>query len=208
MTRPETNTVTGLVLAGGRATRMNGIDKGLVEVAGQPMVDHVLQRLRPQVARLVINANRNHAVYATRGWPVVADASGEFAGPLAGMAAGLKAADTDWVVTVPCDSPLVPEDLVSRLSRAVINAGADAAVASGAGRLQPVFALLPRRLLTDLESFLAEGGRKIDRWYAQHTVAEVEFDDNEGAFLNVNTPDDRDQLEARLEGRFRDASDR
>ncbi|MFV8835638.1 molybdenum cofactor guanylyltransferase MobA [Aquisalimonas sp.] len=201
MTRPETNTVTGVVLAGGRATRMNGTDKGLVEVAGEPMVDHVIRRLRPQVAALVINANRSHAVYATRGWPVVPDAFGEFAGPLAGMAAGLRAAETEWVVTVPCDSPLVPADLVTRLSRAVVDAAADAGVASGAGRMQPVFALLPRRLLPDLESFLSEGGRKIDRWYAQHAVVDVEFDDAEGAFLNVNTPDDRDRLEARLEGR-------
>ncbi|SEO67169.1 molybdenum cofactor guanylyltransferase MobA [Aquisalimonas asiatica] len=207
MTRPETNTVTGVVLAGGRATRMNGTDKGLIEVAGEPMVDHVIRRLRPQVATLVINANRSHAIYAARGWPVVADGFGEFAGPLAGMAAGLGAAETDWVVTVPCDSPLVPAELVTRLGQAVIDTGADAAVATGAGRMQPVFAMLPRRLLPDLESFLGEGGRKIDRWYAQHAVAEVAFDDCDGAFLNVNTPEDRDRLEARLEGRTQSTAD-
>ncbi len=190
--------VTGVVLAGGRATRMGGTDKGLLEVANTAMVDHVLQRLRPQTAALVINANRNHADYATRGCPVVADAFGEFAGPLAGMAAGLGAAATEWCVTVPCDSPLVPPDLVARLASALRAEGADLAVAEGAGRMQPVFALLPRRLLPDLHGFLEEGGRKIDAWYARHTVARADFSDTEEAFLNINTPEERDQLEARL----------
>lgn len=190
--------VTGIVLAGGRATRMGGMDKGLVEVAGRAMVDHVLERLRPQTAALVINANRNHDVYATRGCPVVADAFGEFAGPLAGMAAGLQAATTDWAVTVPCDSPLVPPDLVARLAAALQAAQADLAVAEGAGRMQPVFALLPRRLLPDLEAFLGDGGRKIDAWYARHRVARADCGDVEEAFLNVNTPEERDSLAARL----------
>ena len=190
--------VTGVVLAGGRATRMGGTDKGLLEVAGIAMVDHVLQRLRPQTEALVVNANRNHADYATRGCPVVADAFGEFAGPLAGMAAGLAAAPTDWCVTVPCDSPLVPQDLVARLAAALQAQGADLAVAEGAGRMQPVFALLPRRLLPDLQGFLEEGGRKIDAWYGRHAVARADFSDSEEAFLNINTPEERDQLERRL----------
>lgn len=190
--------VTGVVLAGGRATRMGGTDKGLLEVAGVAMVDHVLERLRPQTAALVINANRNHAAYATRGCPVVPDAFGEFAGPLAGMAAGIEAAGTEWCVTVPCDSPLVPPDLVTRLAAALQSQGADLAVAEGAGRMQPVFALLPRRLLPDLHGFLEGGERKIDAWYGRHTVARVDFSDSEEAFLNINTPEERDQLEERL----------
>ena len=190
--------MTGVVLAGGRATRMGGTDKGLLEVAGVAMVDHVLERLRPQTSALVINANRNHAEYATRGYPVVPDAFGEFAGPLAGMAAGLEAASTEWCVTVPCDSPLVPPDLVARMVSALEDAGADLAVAEGAGRMQPVFALLPRRLLSDLHAFLEEGGRKIDAWYARHRVARADFSDAEEAFLNINTPEERDQLEGRL----------
>ncbi len=198
MTQPQLHSVTGIILAGGRATRMGGTDKGLVELAGQSMVDHVAQRLAPQTGALVINANRNRVAYEQRGWPVVPDAFGEFAGPLAGMAAGLTASTTAWAVTVPCDSPLVPPDLVARLSSAVHADNADLAVAWGAGRMQPVFALLPRRLLPDLEAFLRDGGRKIDQWYARHRVAQADFEDCAEAFLNVNTPEDRDALEARL----------
>lgn len=198
MAEPERNTVTGVVLAGGRATRMGGMDKGLVEVAGRAMVDHVLQRLRPQTAHLVVNANRNEADYRQRGWPVVPDAFGEFAGPLAGIAAGLAASTTDWVVTVPCDSPMVPPDLVSRLAAGVRDQDADIGVAHAEGRMQPVFALLPGYLLGDLQAFLREGGRKIDLWYSRHRLAVVAFDDRPEAFVNVNTPEDRSTVAARL----------
>lgn len=200
MSELRRHAVTGIILAGGRATRMGGMDKGLVELSGQAMVDHVAQRLAPQTAALVINANRNRKEYERRGWPVVPDAFGEFAGPLAGMAAGLATSGTDWAITVPCDSPLVPPDLVTRLGSAVHAANADIGVARGAGRMQPVFALLPRRLLPDLEQFLRDGGRKIDQWYARHHVALADFEDAAEAFLNVNTPEDRDALEARLAG--------
>lgn len=200
MNEPAAVAVTGVILAGGRATRMGGTDKGLVDLAGRAMVDHVLERLRPQATALVINANRNHAAYARRGWPVVPDAFGAFAGPLAGMAAGLAASETEWAVTAPCDSPFVPRDLVARLRDGLQAEGASLAVARGAGRLQPVFALLPRRLLPDLEAFLADGGRKIDQWYARHALATVDFDDTPEAFLNINTPEERAELEARLSG--------
>lgn len=192
--------VTGVVLAGGRASRMGGIDKGLVPLAGRPMVEHIIERLRPQTAALIINANRSHDCYRRYGVPVVADRVGDYAGPLAGMASGLAASGTEWIVTVPCDSPLVPPDLVQRLCQALARERAELAVAEGAGRLQPVFALLPRCLLPSLEAFLAAGERKIDRWYAQHRMALADFADVPEAFLNVNTPADREALEARLQG--------
>ncbi len=190
--------VTGLVLAGGRATRMGGVDKGLVLLNGAPMVEHIVSRLRPQVQALLINANRNAREYARLGFPVVPDAFGEYAGPLAGMAAGMAAAETDLVCCVPCDSPLIPADLVARLVRARDEAGASIAVASGLGRLQPVFALLPVSLLADLHQALEQGERKIDRWYAAHGMVSVDFSDAPDTFLNVNTPEERASLEARL----------
>lgn len=199
MTQFSKDSVTGVILAGGQATRMGGIDKGLVTLAGQPMVEHIIERLRPQTSALIINANRSHDRYQQYQLPVVADHLGDYAGPLAGMASGLTASQTDWVVTVPCDSPLVPPDLVERLCQALQRDQAELAVAEGAGRLQPVFALLPRRLLPSLEAFLASGDRKIDRWYAQHHMAIADFADAPEAFLNVNTPADRDALEARLQ---------
>lgn len=193
------DSVTGLILAGGLATRMGGVDKGLVPLAGRPMVAYIIESLRPQTAALMINANRSHDSYRQYQLPVVADQVGEYAGPLAGMASGLAASQTEWIVTVPCDSPLVPPDLVARLLQALQREQADLAVAEGAGRLQPVFALLPRRLLPSLEAFLAAGERKIDRWYAQHRMAVASFADTPEAFLNVNTPADRDALEAQLQ---------
>jgi molybdopterin-guanine dinucleotide biosynthesis protein A len=198
MSQPTAASITGVILAGGRATRMGGVDKGLVPLAGRPMVEHIVDRLRPQTAALLINANRSHEIYVRYGLPLVADRLGDYAGPLAGMASGLAASATEWVVTVPCDSPLVPPDLVARLCEAVRRENAELAVATGAGRLQPVFALLPRALLVSLEEFLAAGERKIDRWYGRHRMALADFEDTPEAFLNVNTPADRDALEARL----------
>ncbi|MEX0730853.1 MAG: molybdenum cofactor guanylyltransferase MobA [Aquisalimonadaceae bacterium] len=190
--------ITGLILAGGRATRMGGQDKGLITVAGRPMAAHILTALRPQVAALLINANRNLDRYAELGAPVVSDQVADFAGPLAGMASGLGSADTAWMVTAPCDSPLIPPDLVARLIAALRADGAELAVAWGEGRMQPVFALLPRRLLPSLNAFLQAGERKIDRWYAQHRVALADLSDRPEMFLNINTPEERDALEARL----------
>ncbi|MEX0872540.1 MAG: molybdenum cofactor guanylyltransferase MobA [Aquisalimonadaceae bacterium] len=190
--------ITGLILAGGRATRMGGQDKGLITVAGRPMAAHILTALRPQVAALLINANRNLDRYAELGAPVVSDQVADFAGPLAGMASGLGSADTAWMVTAPCDSPLIPPDLVARLIAALRADDAELAVAWGEGRMQPVFALLPRRLLPSLNAFLQAGERKIDRWYAQHRVALADLSDRPEMFLNINTPEERDALEARL----------
>lgn len=183
--------VTGIVLAGGLGRRMSadgqGVDKGLQPFRGRPMAQHAIERLAPQVATLIINANRNLDRYREFGWPVVSDAVEGFAGPLAGLHAGMRHARTRYVVTVPCDSPFLPLDLVARLGTALASTpGARLAVARTGDQAHPVFALVERALLADLEAFLASGRRKIDAWYAPLDVVEVGFDD-EAAFRNINT---------------------
>lgn len=177
---------------------MGGVDKGLVPLRGKPLVAHVLQRLKPQVDEVLIGANRNLAAYEAFGFPVVRDAAGGFAGPLAGLEQGLATAQHPLVVTVPCDSPLLPADLVARL-RAPLDAGtADVAVATTAGQLHPVFCLSRRSLLPHLRAFLARGGRKMALWYSGLRVAEVPFDDEPEAFRNINTLEELARLEDSL----------
>ena len=166
---------------------MGGVDKGLVELDGKPMVAHVIARIAPQVGSLVINANQNAERYAAFGYPVVADAIDGFAGPLAGLHAGMSSATTPLVVTVPCDSPFLPTDLVARLAAALENDDAQLAVAKTFDQAHPVFALARRDVLPHLASFLQSGGRKIDAWYATLRIVEVPFDDCEAAFRNINT---------------------
>ena len=182
--------VTGIVLAGGMGRRMGGVDKGLVPLAGRPMVEHVLTRLRPQVDDALINANQNLDRYAAFGVPVVADAIGGFAGPLAGLHAGMTAAHRDLVVTVPCDSPFLPDDLVARLLAGLVAGDAQLAVARTFDQPHLVFALVRRALLPHLTAFLEGGGRKIDAWYATLPAVEVAFDDEADAFRNINTSDE------------------
>jgi len=178
-------TTTGIVLAGGRGSRMGGVDKGLQPLRGRPMIEWVLERLTPQVAEIIINANQNIERYESYGHRVVPDEIGGFAGPLAGLHAGLKAAAHSLVVTVPCDSPFLPSDLVSRLRNSL--GENHLAVARTGDQPHPVFALMKRQVRESLEAFLATGGRKIDAWYAALTVVEVSFDDEAEAFRNINT---------------------
>jgi len=181
-------TVTGIVLAGGRGSRMGGVDKGLQLLRGKPMVEWVLARFTPQVSEIIINANQNVPRYARYEHRVVPDQIGGFAGPLAGLHAGLNAAQHPLVVTVPCDSPFLPSDLVKRLSAALPSH--DLAVAKTGDQAHPVFALMKREVRESLEAFLASGGRKIDAWYAALKVVEVSFDDEADAFRNINTLDE------------------
>jgi molybdenum cofactor guanylyltransferase len=177
--------VSGIVLAGGQGRRMGGVDKGLQPLRGRPMIEWVLERLGPQVAEILINANQNLETYEKYGRRVVPDEIAGFAGPLAGLHAGLKAAANPLVVTVPCDSPFLPADLVSRLHGSLKNH--DLAVAKTGQQPHPVFALMKRQVRESLEAFLASGGRKIDAWYAALKVVEVSFDDEADAFRNINT---------------------
>ena len=197
---PGEPSVTGLVLAGGRGSRMGGVDKGLQPLGGQPLVQHALQRLAPQVQSLMVNANRNLDLYAAMGVPVWPDAWPDHPGPLAGMAAGLARCETPWLATVPCDTPGFPEDLVQRLLRAAQEQEAELAMAAttGAGgqlRLQPVFCLLGVKLLGSLQAFLQGGQRKVDRWTGQHRCATVVFERDED-FFNVNSLEELGRLEA------------
>ncbi|MGD9951775.1 MAG: molybdenum cofactor guanylyltransferase MobA [Burkholderiales bacterium] len=177
--------VSGIVLAGGQGRRMGGVDKGLQPLRGKPMVAWVLERLAPQVDEIVVNANQNLEAYARFGHRVVPDAIGGFAGPLAGLHAGLAAVRHPLAVTVPCDSPFLPADLVARLRAAL--GGHDLAVAKTGDQAHPVFSLVRRAVHAHLAEFLAQGGRKIDAWYASLKVVEVSFDDEAEAFRNINT---------------------
>ena len=183
--------ITGLVLAGGQGRRMGGVDKGLQRLRGKPMAQWVLERFTPQVDEVLINCNQNLEAYARFGHRLVPDEIGGFAGPLAGLHAGLKAASHPLLVTVPCDSPFLPHDLVARL-KASIGEG-DLAVAKTGPQPHPVFSLVRREVLDGLERFLAGGGRKIDAWYAALRVVEVSFDDEADAFRNINTLEELDR---------------
>ncbi|HYC35150.1 MAG TPA: molybdenum cofactor guanylyltransferase MobA [Usitatibacter sp.] len=189
--------VTGVVLAGGQGSRMGGVDKGLQAFRGRPMVAHVIERLAPQVDEILVNANRNAEAYAGFGHRVIADEIAGFAGPLAGFERGLHHASHPLVVTVPCDSPLLPGDLVPRLRAALEEANAQLAVARTGEQAHPVFSLMRRDVHESLRGFLASGQRKIDKWYAALVVVEVAFDDAAEAFLNINTREELSSLEGR-----------
>lgn len=202
-----TEDITGLVLAGGRGSRMGGVDKGLQNHLGMPLALHCLLRLQLQVGSAMVNANRNLGAYESMGVPVWPDLQADFAGPLAGMLVGLEHCETPWLVTVPCDTPNFPLDLVERLAAAAQAEGANIAMAATRElaletdvnaaanadakgqplvQVQPVFCLLKASLLESLQAFLDSGQRKIDRWTAQHCCATVVFDDSV-AFFNANT---------------------
>lgn len=182
--------ISGLVLAGGRGLRMGGADKGLVDFQGRPLVASVIAALAPQVDEVLLSANRNLQQYAAFGYPVFADDIAGFAGPLAGLHAGLARARHALVATSPCDTPLLPPDLVSRLYAALLADDAEIAVATAGGRIHPVFCLCRRALLPALEAYLAAGGRKVDGWQRSRRRVEVAFDDVADAFANLNSPAD------------------
>jgi molybdopterin-guanine dinucleotide biosynthesis protein A len=179
--------VTGVILAGGQGRRMGGVDKGLKPLRGRAMVEWVIERFRPQVEELLVNANQNLETYAAFGHRVIPDAIGGYAGPLAGLHRGLSEAQHPLVATAPCDSPFLPLDLVRRLESHLSARNADLAVARTGAQPHPVFCLCRRSVLPSLTAFLEAGGRKIDTWYAALTVVEVPFDDNAAGFSNINT---------------------
>ncbi|NMG42586.1 molybdenum cofactor guanylyltransferase [Aromatoleum toluvorans] len=190
-----TEKITGVILAGGQGRRMGSVDKGLVALRGRPMAAWVIERFGPQVDELIINANQNAERYAAFGHPVFPDDIGGFAGPLAGLHAALSRARHPLVATAPCDSPFLPADLVERLHRGLVAAGAELAVARTFDQPHPVFCLCRRDVLPHLDEFLAGGGRKIDFWYATLKIVEVRFDDEEAAFRNINTRDELNDVE-------------
>jgi len=195
---PATSNITAHILAGGQASRMGGRDKGLVELAGKMMIRHVIARLSSQVNRFCISANRNPQHYAELGWPVLADTLADYPGPLAGFLTAMQHGETEWLLNVPCDCPLLPLDLVARLQQAVQQQQAQAAVVSTNGRLQPTFCLLHRSLQPALADYLQQGGRKTGEWLHQQRAALADFDDQAEAFFNINSPEELQHAETLL----------
>jgi molybdenum cofactor guanylyltransferase len=202
--------VTGVLLAGGQSRRMGGGHKGLLEISGKPMLAHVIERVRPQVGPLVINANSDPAQFARFGLPVVADPVGGFVGPLGGVLAGMRwaqayAPETSWIATVSTDAPLVPGDLVKRLLAGVQTGNNEIALAASGGELHPVIGLWPVALADDLEAALNSGVRKVLHWTERHGTVPVEFPFAEirgrkvDPFFNANTPGELDEARALLE---------
>lgn len=193
---PTTSAISGLIIAGGLARRMGGVDKGLQLLGGRPLLAHVIERFAPQVDTLIINANHQPEDYAAFGCPLIADALTGYAGPLAGLQAGLLACTTPLLATVPCDSPFLPRDLVARLHEALTRTGAQLAVATAGSHRHHAFMLCRRELLPGLTAYLESGGRRIGLWYEGIDVVEVAFEDAE-AFANINTLEELREYEIR-----------
>lgn len=181
-----------VILAGGQASRMGGNDKGLIELAGQPFIQHVIDTLTPQTSHISINANRNQDTYRQYG-DVFGDSIKNYPGPLGGMHAALHHIDNDWIGFVPCDCPQLPHDLVMRMASAC-QPDTDIAVAHNGEHIQPVVTLINRRILPKLEAFLANGDRKIILLYRQCNMITVDFSDQADAFINLNTPEELSQF--------------
>lgn len=177
---------------------MGGRDKGLIEIAGKPMIEYVMAGLGPQVKTMIINANRNLSAYLDYGLPVIADEFSGFNGPLAGMASCMRVVDTKFMVSVPCDSPFLPYDLVARLYKGLKDGEADVSVAHDGKRMQPVFSLLKTELLDSLTEFLNRDEHKIDKWFDRHKTVTTDFSDQPETFMNINTPEDIGDVESKL----------
>ena len=203
--RPQVNhfNIAGSVLAGGQGRRMGGVDKGLMELAGRPMVAWAIERLAPQVAQVMISANRSREQYLQYADVVVADEALEddeaFAGPLSGFLASMRATEAPYLLTLPCDAPFTPPDLAQRLAAALRDTDADIAVAEAGGRLYPVHALMSTSLEASLAKALNAGERRVTNWCKNQQCVRVKFDDVAEAFINVNTPDDLAMLSKRLD---------
>ncbi len=192
------SSITGVILAGGRASRMGGTDKGLIEMDGKPLIEHVLMRLIPQVSALLISANRNLADYARQGYPVIQDTLDGYLGPLAGVLSAMRVARTPYILTVPCDGPFIPANLAQRLLRGLQEHDSDIAVACDGKDMQPVVALLACTLADDIQHYLDSGQRKVSGWLEKHKPALVDFSDQPAAFININTPQERSAFEQQL----------
>ena len=191
--------ITGLILAGGRAQRMGGIDKGLIPFHGKPLIESAISRLKPQVSTILINANRSITKYAHYGYPVLMDETPDFSGPLAGFSVGLKHCKTPYLLTSPCDSPLLPDDLAQKMAAELESNNLELVFASSReddGKIwaQPVFCLMKSHLQDSLDTFLSKGDLKIDRWFKELRSGTVVFE-NPQAFANVNTPEELAVLE-------------
>jgi molybdopterin-guanine dinucleotide biosynthesis protein A len=193
------NQITGLILAGGRAQRMGGIDKGFILFHGKPLIESAIDRLKPQVSTILINANRSITKYSHYGYPVLLDETPDFSGPLAGFSVGLKHCKTPYLLTSPCDSPLFPIDLAEKMANELEEKNLELVYASTKEAnekiwAQPVFCLMKTTLQASLDAFLSKGDLKIDRWFKGLRSGTVVFDSAQ-AFANVNTPEELAALE-------------
>lgn len=187
---------SAIILAGGRATRLGGVDKALVSLAGRPLITHVLERLAPQVDDILINGNRNQTVLASLGYPVISDEKPDYSGPLAGIISALPSCRHETVLVVPCDSPFLPDDLHDRLA-ALLTPDKDLVIAHDGERLQPLFMLLRRKLLPSLRDYLEQGDYRVGDWCMQQKVAIARFAESRH-FINLNTPEDLKKAESRI----------
>ena len=190
--------ISSIILSGGRATRMGGVDKGLISLQNKPLIQHVISRLQPQADEIFINANREIAQYESFGYKVLQDENQDFSGPLAGVLLGLKHAKHDLVLSVPCDSPLLPLDLVARLHSGMAKSHMDIAVARSDRNAHPVFCLMKKSVMPSLIAFLDAGERKVSAWQKSQKCCEVDFSDCSDAFVNLNTPQDLADLEQKI----------
>jgi len=182
--------ITGVILAGGKARRMGGADKGLVQFRGKPLIEHVIQAFEPQVGNLLINANRNHEIYKNYGFDIVSDESEDYCGPLAGILSALNKIDTPYLATAPCDTPFISRNIVEKLSLSILSEKTEISVAHNGDRLQPVFCVMKKDLITSINNYLREGGRKIDQWFKQHSVTIVDLSNEIKCFENFNSKEE------------------
>ncbi len=182
--------ITIVILAGGKGRRMQGEDKGLLAYRDRPLIQHVIDAANRQCQRVLINANRNQQQYQAFGYPVIADLMADFPGPLAGFYAAMQAADTDYILTLPCDGPIIVDDYLETMLQELNNSDAEIIVAGDGERMQPVHALIPVALASSLQQFLDEGERKIVLWFERHQVAMVDFAEDSGFFTNINSLED------------------
>ena len=182
--------ITGVILAGGKARRMGGTDKGLVQFRGKPLIEHVIQAFEPQVGNLLINANRNHEIYKNYGFDIVSDESEDYCGPLAGILSALNKIDTPYLATAPCDTPFISRNIVEKLSLSILSEKTEISVAHNGDRLQPVFCVMKKDLIISINNYLREGGRKIDQWIKQHSVTIVDLSSEIKCFENFNSKEE------------------
>ncbi|MEH6822702.1 MAG: molybdenum cofactor guanylyltransferase MobA [Motiliproteus sp.] len=189
--------VSAIILAGGQGLRMGGADKGLLDLELSRLIEHVLNRVQPQVGPIMISANRNQPEYRRYGFPVLTDQRAGYQGPLSGIVEGLQQLTTPWLLVVPCDSPQLPTDLAERLVQAVTADASLVAIAHDGHYLQPAFNLIHRSLLPSLQRYLEEGGRKLGYWLRQHQPSIVDFSDQPHSFINLNSPEQLDSFNTR-----------
>ncbi len=190
MKQLQLDDITVVILAGGKGRRMGGQDKGLVSYKNESLVKHVIDAISLQTHQIIINANRNLDQYSNFGYPVVKDTLKDFQGPLAGFLAAMSSVDTDYILTMPCDGPVITDNYIQKMKQGLNDSGADLVIASDGSRMQPVYALIPLTLKHSLQLYLANGGRKIDSWYQQHDFSLIEFNDDSEFFTNINSPQD------------------